>query len=142
MGMLDFLKDIQLEAVEDSPKASGLTKKQRRPEDDVLAIRIWKDGSVYPSKKLVDTFNLEYPVAAITEEEKENKKVRSYEFPSGTGNGLDVIDSRAWGMYKNDNPKQQFIAVAIVPKSEPKIDLFGSTKYNDKGTPLSSVLDQ
>jgi len=143
MGALDFLKDIKIEEITKTSKSTGIVKKQRGPEESQLAIRVWKDGSVYPSKALVEKFGLEYQNAIITEEVKEgDKKVRKFSYPDGPGNGLDIIDSRAWGQYKNEDPKAQFIAIAIVPKDLPKVDLFANTRYNEDGTPVSSVLDQ
>lgn len=140
--MLDFLKNITLEEVKPSTRTGGGVKKQWNPAEDFMGIRIWKDGAVFPSKALVDKFNLEYPQATITiipAKEEGGKAKRSYEYPNGTGNALDVIDSRIWPQYKHD---QHFIAIAIVPKDQAKVDLFGSTKYNEDGTPIASVLEQ
>ena len=68
MSILDFLNDVKIEAVPESRKSSAIVKKQRGPEASALAIRVWKDGSVYPSKALVDKFDLQYKPATITKE--------------------------------------------------------------------------
>lgn len=149
MSFLSFLKDTVLEEVAQKAPAVGGPKKQRNPNPLFMGLRIWKDGSIYPSVALVEKFNLEYPVVKLTMEtlpipegSPEGTKAqvkRTYTHEQGIGNGLDCIDSRSWPQYKGD---RHFIAISIVPKNLPKVDIFGSTKYADDGTPISSVLDQ
>lgn len=140
MSVLAFLKGITLEEVAKSERTGGGVKKDRNPAEDFMGIRIWKDGSVFPSAALVKEFNLEYPKATITAGTTSGgKEKKVYEFPNGAGFGFDVIDSRDWIQYKGE---QHFVAVAITAKDEPKVDLFASTKYKEDGTPFATVLEQ
>lgn len=141
-AFFDFLKDVKIEEVPKSTRAAGVSRKQVGPAPSIMALRIWKDGSIYPSKLLVDTYGLEYPKATITENTSEDgKKTKKYDFgEAGPGNGLDVIDSPNWAECKG--AAKPFIAIAVVQKSEPKVDLFANTRYNEDGTPVSSVLEQ
>lgn len=101
--------------------------KVKNPEG--LAIRIMSNGAVYPSKDLVDKFNLEYRSAPIDEEEQ-----KDYD----KGFGFDVVDSLEWEPTKN---LPRVILLGHTSKSNPKVDLFSSTVYNN-GVPRSSVLSQ
>lgn len=66
------------------------------------------------------------PYVAKTEAPKKYK-VSTYEYEGEVaGNGFDVIDSRKWAGYKGDG---HMLFIAPVAKDEPKVDLFGSTKY-------------
>lgn len=123
--MLDFLLEATIEDVAEvkTRGASGL-RKQRNPEG--LAIRVFRDGSVYPSQELVDKFNLEYGNKPNGDEK-------------ATGNGFDVIDTALFPTFKAG---KRILIVNPVAKAQPKVDLFGSTTYNEDGTPKSSVLDQ
>jgi hypothetical protein len=97
------------------------TPKTKTPEG--LTLRIFPNGEVYPSADLVNKFNLEYG----------NKDEQAQT------NGIDVIDSSEW------IPTAQFprmIIFGFVPKTEAKIDLFGTCRYNEDGTPKSSVYVQ
>lgn len=148
MSLLSFLKTSKVEDVA-APVRVGTpgVRKQRNPNPAILAIRVWKDGSVYPSQALVAKFDLEYADAKITKETlplKDGETTpgikRTYEFPNGTGNGMDVIDSREWNQYKASG---DMLFVGVLPKNQPKVDLFGQTAYDDAtGKPKSSVLDQ
>lgn len=176
MSVLSFLNTAKVEVVTKRTGGGG-SKKPWNPEPStVLAIRVWKDGSVFPSQALVDKFNLEYRPAKITKGEEvpyseaklqEHKdkvaaalasgndvptdlpkkfKPSTFEFEGGiAGNGFDVIDSRKWNAWKAEG---NMLFIAAVSKDEPKVDLFGSTKYDEPkegteySTPVSSVLDQ
>lgn len=148
-GLLSFLKSGTVEEV--AKAAAGVRSKQRNPNPGIVAIRIFKDGSVFPSKAAVDKFDLEYRSAVISKEaiplkegqvlkEGETQKFRNiYEFPSGTGNGLDVIATKKSTQIKLG---KDVIFVAVTPKGAGKVDLFSSTNYNEDGTPKTSVMDQ
>lgn len=109
---------------------SGLTLvdtgRQRAPKSKLpegLALRIFTNGEVYPSEELVQKFNLEY--GKKDEQEKTN--------------GIDIIDSVEW------IPTAQFprmIIFGFVPKTEAKVDLFGTCRYTEDGLPRSSVYNQ
>ena|SRR5450631_4228051 len=128
--MLDFLKAIKVDDPATMKKRSGGgARKAWNPDgDEILAIRIWKDGSVFPSKKLVEWFGLEY-------RDKES---------ATHGNGLDVFSSASLPIFKSPKP---LLIINVVDKEKPRIDLFGTVGYDgDKGSPtgkpISSVLDQ
>lgn len=139
-NFLSFLNDVLVENVE--PKAPrGGGKKQRNPDADFLGIRIWADGSVYPSLSLVGGFNLEYPAAVISSVATKDGGTKTIPTVVGNpGNGIDVIDVRQWNQATASN--KNFIAVAFSPKDAPKVDLFALTRYDDAGKPLSTVMDQ
>lgn len=201
MGLLAFLNSASVEEVaKPTRKAGGGGGKAKpwNPPDTLLAVRVWSSGAVYPSKALVDRFNLEYHKAKITKGDEvaytpealakffENEgelvehskqtiaqaiadgktelptqyvakteapkkyKVSTYEFEGGVaGNGFDVIDSSKWAGYKSEG---NMLFIAPVAKDEPKVDLFGSTKYEPlvEGqvggetyqAPVSGVYDQ
>lgn len=101
------------------------TGRQRTPKEKNptgLTLRILSNGEVYPSSQLVDHFKLEY---------------------EGKGNdlhfGFDIVDSKEW------NPTEslpRMIMLGVTKKSEAKVDLFASCRYNDSGMPRSSVMTQ
>lgn len=121
----DFLRNVQLSVPETKTKAEkpGRTSVIKNPEG--LTLRVFANGKIYPSQELVDMFNLEYPTKDSI----------------NPNNGLDVFKSTDWGMFPVNAP-QKYIFVAPVSKVSPKIDLFGSVKYNEDGTPVNSVMEQ
>ena len=121
----DFLKNVQLSVPETKTKAEkpGRTAAPKNPEG--LTLRVFANGKIYPSQELVNIFELEYPDKS-----------------DGVPNfGLDVFKSTDWGMFPVNAP-QKYIFIAPVLKDSPKVDLFGSVKYNEDGTPVNSVLEQ
>jgi len=86
-------------------------------------IRVMSNGAVYPSQELVEKYNLEYKSEGARD----------------PGNGIDVIDSADWDKFK-DLPRA--ILMSVVPKNEPKIELFSSCRRTEEGTPMSSVMNQ
>lgn len=159
MSLLSFLKSGTVEVPAEAPKGPGGKAKQWQPNPQMIAVRVWRDGSVFPSQAAIDKFDLEYRKANITQEEiparaevkDENGKVISeakpagsrnkYEFPDGTGNGLDVISSLEWKNF-NSSVEGKMMFVAVTPKSEPKVDLFSTTNYDKTGVPKSTVGEQ
>lgn len=102
---------------------TGRLKSPKTKNPEGLTVRIFTNGSVYPSADLVTKFDLEY-------QDKQN---------SNRGNGLDIIDTAEWSIFKN---QPRMIMFGISSKENPKVDLFASCRYNDDGTPKSSVLTQ
>lgn len=121
----DFLKNVQLSVPETKTKSEkpGRTAVTKNPEG--LTIRVFANGKIYPSQELVNKFDLEYKVYDSILK----------------GFGLDVFKSTDWGMFPVDAP-QKYIFIAPVLKDSPKVDLFGSVKYNEDGTPVNSVMEQ
>lgn len=119
--MFSFLSTLEL-----APVKSAVTRTVSSDNKNPLTadIRVFRNGSVYPSKAAVEQLNLAYTSRGMSQ-----------------GNALDVIDSRDWPQYPATAP-QQAVFIAVIPKSAPKTDLFGFTKYNEDNTPLSDVLTQ
>jgi hypothetical protein len=154
--MLDFLKGIKLEEAPLEPQRKVVAAKDRKPADDFMGIRIWKNGEIYPSVALAAQLNLEYvpvtitmvpvlkdgePVMIIAEDGTQTPKMkRKYDYPDSVGNALDVIDTAVWSQYPKDG--KRLLLVGLAGKLAPKVDLFGSTKYSDDGQPVTSVLTQ
>lgn len=160
MSFLSFLNSAEVEEVAKSTTAKkGGPKKERNPAPALLAIRIWRDGSVYPSQALVDKFDLEFRSGVVSFEDiparaqeleadgitvkvaaREASKKRIVTIQPPVGNGFDVIDTRTWGQWKDKANNMLFISP--VDKDASKVDLFGSTVYDDAGKPRSTVMEQ
>jgi hypothetical protein len=151
MSLLSFLKSSHVEeALPGKQAGTPGVKKQRNPAAAIVAIRLFKDGSIYPSQAARDKFDLEYKKAVITKEkiklkegetEEQQKYRNTYDFPTGTGNGLDLIDSRIWNSFKAAEG-MAMLFTAVVPKSAGKVDMFGSVSYDEEGTPKTTVMEQ
>ena len=108
---------------------------------------------------MIDKFDLEYKPATISFEDvpakaavmeadgitikteaKEAYRKRITTVIPPVGNGFDVIDTREWGQWKM--PEHNMLFIGASSKDAPKIDLFGSTVYDDKGTPSNTVMEQ
>lgn len=155
MSLLGFLKSAKVEEVVAPAKGGGGLRKERTPEG--LTIRLFRNGSVYPSQALVEKFDLEYKVGVPSKVEVKNKVMDSlpagaatevdapksktvFSFEKGQGNGLDVIDSRQWHQFKADG---SLVFVSPVSKDEAKVDLFGIVRRDEvTGVPTESVMDQ
>lgn len=119
--MLDFLKKITVDDPGTMKKVGN--RKAWNPAPEVLALRVWKDGSVFPSEVLVKWFHLDY----------------AKKDAASKGNGLDVFSSAQFPIFKT--PKT-LILLNVVDKEMSKIDLFGTTGYDEDDNPTTSVLDQ
>jgi len=114
-----FLKNTTLNKVEDinSTNTTTSTKKVERNPTNGASLRLFKDGSIYPSQQCVDKYNLEYFNT-------------SSEFGNTTGHyGFDIIDSRKWSQYPQD--AQPVVFIAAVPKKSGLVDLFASAKLEN-----------
>ena len=151
--MLEFLNNIG--ATEIAAKATkSVEKKQRNPEASFMGIRVWKDGSIYPSAALVTKYNLEFTKATVTQEDVTKngviqtddagqplkRKVLSY--PNDTSNGIDIMNSADWTQKQNWGTNPDLILAAISPKKAGKVDLFASCTTEEDGSPKLSVLEQ
>lgn len=88
-----------------------------------LTVRVFADGSIYPSQETVNTFDLQF-------------RNKQEEFQ---GNAFDVVDTAEW---KPMQAYPRMIMFGVTPKSASKVDLFGSTKYQEDGTPKADVMTQ
>lgn len=124
MSGLDFLKKVQLKSNSEVKAPTARTSSAVAKNPEKAHIRIYKNGAVYPSQKLVDKCNLQF-VAKDAEVK---------------GNGFDVFSSKDFLNTKHLDTSVIFIA--MVPKDAGKVDLFNSTKYNEDGSPMADVLTQ
>jgi hypothetical protein len=121
MGFLDLIKKGVAINANPEKETTRRTSKEKNPIFSEL--RIYWDGSIYPSAKAVETWNLEYPSSTAAVK----------------GNGFDVIDSRKFtNTAASTTP---FLMITAIPKNEAKIDIFGSCRY-DGIAPMSSVMTQ
>lgn len=150
---LDFLNNLSAEeVVAPQPK---VVKKDRTPAEDFMGIRLHKDGSVYPSKALVEKYNLEYQKPIITQvpRVKDGQPVlddnqqpildQIKNFDNDNSNGFDIVDSSKWMQVKESwgtNPR--LILAGVTFKRAGKVDLFASCRYDETGKPIGSVLEQ
>lgn len=100
---------------------NGAKKKERNPS--TADIRVFRNGSVYPSMDLVKRFDLDY-------------QAKDSATP---GFGFDVIDSRQWVNLKTEQPA---LFIAPVRRDLGKVDLFGSCTFDTENNPASNVIDQ
>lgn len=130
---LDFLKQIKVDDPATMRKSGGGGHRKAWNPTEGLRIRVWKDGSVFPSEELVKWFDLEY-----REKDALNQ-----------GNALDIFPSKQLPIFKTPN---ELILLNVVGKDKPKTDVFGSVGYvadaeelpegTVVGEPLFSVMDQ
>ena len=152
-ALLGFLNEIKVnEVAATAPRTTS--KKETNPPSTSLCIRVWKDGSIYPSRTLVDQYNLEYPKATVTvidvhnedgslKKDAEGKQVvKRTVVTEGNTNGLDVFTISDWTQLDDASRAHKLVLVGVTPKSMPKVELFSNVKYNDDGTPQNSVMDQ
>jgi hypothetical protein len=128
---LSFLKGITLKSNEEV-KPAFITTKAARPSIDRSPVnadlRVFKDGSIYPSKALVEKFNLEYV-----------GKDHVYAEGESQANGFDIVSSKTFP--NTSHLEASFLLIGVVPKSLPKVDVFGSTTYvSDKDVEKDSTL--
>ena len=119
-----FLNEVEVITPEKETRVN-VAKTDKYPTEGTV-IRVWANGSIFPSQKLVDELFLEYGVTPLV--------------PGSTSNGLDVF---AFSKMPNaPQIAQDCIMISAVAKTAPKVDLFGSCKYDEAGQPKSSVLTQ
>lgn len=110
-----FLKNIEL--VEAKEKATKSKSAVSTVPGEGAHIRLFKNGAMYPSQELVDRMHLEYITKKTILDAEGNMAL-----------AMDVIDSRNSHHYPQD-AEQHVLMVAFVPKSSPKVDVFGSVGY-------------
>lgn len=127
---LSFLKTIKVEEAA-APKRGG--GGARKPWNPLLpfAIRLWKSGAIFPSQQLTERFDLEYRDKPPADKEAAKAHV--------AGIGFDVFASADSKQFTAEQP---LVWISPVEKSQPKVDLFGSTGWDEEGKPLTSVMDQ
>jgi hypothetical protein len=143
--MLDFLTTatvLDVAEIVTVRKSTSGPRKERNPLG--LAIRVFRDGSVYPSQALVDTFNLDYPTAVvsrelISSEGEETKFKLDFKVSGHPGNGFDIIDTDKAPFLSFG---KRILVISPIQRDQPKVDLFAQTSYDETGLPKSNVIDQ
>lgn len=129
MSNLSFLSNITLEPVVKVKTVK--TPKALLPE--TADLRVFASGRIYPSEAFAKKHNLEFGPRI---ELANGKSVPS-------GNGLDIFRGTEWEMIKAQLPAgTDVLFIAVVPKAEAKVDLWGSCRYDENGVPKSSVFTQ
>jgi hypothetical protein len=119
----DFLHTMEVKDIEKAPTSATTVEKTPAPG---AHLRLFADGSIYPSKELVAAHHLEF-------QPKDSVKV---------ANGYDVFVSTDWSQYNNTSPNAvPFVCLALTSKHMDKVDLFSQVRY-EGNTPKSSVLNQ
>lgn len=134
-----------LVAVEPPVIARTRTAGPRKEYNPIEAdIRLWKDGSVYPSQALVDRLGLEFTARTADADGKWTD--------AAGGFGFDVFQTQDYPAIKGNN----MVAIVPVARKEGKLDLFATCNYYTKtdetngdipegakiGDPVVSVMDQ
>lgn len=118
-----FLNKVEVITPEKETRVN-VAKTNKYPTEGTV-IRVWANGNIFPSPELVKKLNLEYGSSVPVQ---------------AGGNGLDVF---AFSKMPNaPQIAQDCIMISAVAKTAPKVDLFGSCKYDEAGQPKSSVLTQ
>ena len=129
---LSFLQDVKLEAVKNVATKSKATVVKLPEHAD---LRLFPNGRVYPSKEFAEAYKLEFMPKEILEGQTEPTAV--------VGNGLEIFSSKDWGMIQGKLPEGvEIIFCAPIPKALPKVDMWASTKYDEKNSPKASVFTQ
>jgi hypothetical protein len=115
MGNYSFLASLKV-----TDPGRIRTPKTKNPEKG-LTLRIFADGTVYPSQELIDKFKLEFRHQADPEQ----------------GNGFDIVDTKFWKPLA-EHPRM--LMFGVTPKAQSKVDLFATTRHHEDGTAKSSVL--
>jgi hypothetical protein len=125
MKGLEFLKKAAIVSIEATKSATARTTvaKNRNPEN--ADIRIFKDGSVYPSAALVAEFDLGYRA-------KEDDG----------GKAFDIFKTADCPHMAEWDAGQKAIFITAVDRKLPKTDMFSGSKYDETGAPKADVLTQ
>lgn len=123
---LEFLKKASLVANEVVKPAIARTVAAKNRNPEVADIRIYKDGSVFPSAALVNEFDLAYRAKDVTPR----------------GQAFDVFSSAEFLNTKHWPAEETVLFITAVDKDQPKTDLFSGSKFDETGAPTADVLTQ
>lgn len=125
MKGLEFLKKASLVANEIVKPAVARTTVAKNRNPETADIRVYKDGSVYPSSALVAEFDLSYRAKDAT-----------------GGQAFDVFKSSDFPNTQSWPEENRVLFIAALDRSEPKTDLFSGSKFDETGSPTANVLTQ
>lgn len=140
---LDFLKQIKIDEslIPQKKTSGGGHRKEWSPTAD-HALRVWKDGSVFPSAGLVERFQLEYAAQPITEATTTvpaTDDAKPEEKWIQPGNALDIFASADFPVFKTPRP---LILANITAKSSGRADVFAQVERDEEGKPKTTVIEQ
>ena len=124
---LSFLKTVVVKEVEAKGKVSRVSLEKYPVEG--ADFRVYKNGRIFPSLAAAAEFKLDFG-PKLGQEEEGAKAVT-------VGNGLDIFSSENWQMMAIE---ETVLFVAVVPRyKNSKIDVYGSTSYEEDGAPKRSI---
>jgi hypothetical protein len=117
MSIFNFLSNQSLASNQVKPAAAVTAARGASKNPTEADIRVFRNGSVYPSLALILADELSY-------------------LPKGSDGlafGYDVVNSKQF--LNTQAWEQAVLFIAKVDKTSPKVDLFGRTTYDADGTP-------
>ena len=131
---LSFLKNVEVKEVAVKAKADRV-KLDKFPIEGA-SFRVYKNGRIFTAPVVAGKYALEFSAkeeVVIPGKDSDGDKIKEV----ATGNGLDIFSSENWQMIATPSP---MLFVAVVPRDgNPKIDIYGSTTYEDDGTAKRSI---
>lgn len=131
---------VKVAELKRTPRAGtgGRTKveKQLAPNEG-YDLRVFENGSVYPTQEIVNKLNLEYKPAYASPSNDHDVSYRGF--------GFDIIDPADCISLKTAveaGMPTGFIILGHTPRVDGKVDIFRSTRYDEQENPKSTVLDQ
>ncbi len=138
MSGLSFLQKVVVKGEMKTSTRAHVVKAPAAGAD----LRVYANGTVYPSEDFVKLFNLEYQpkvVHVFASETAGEEPIKKLKYGENAGNGLDIFESNNYGAIESP---QNFIVLAAVSRKEGKLDLFRGCDYDEAGNPKQSVLVQ
>jgi hypothetical protein len=100
------------------------------------SFRVYKNGRIFTAEAIAEEYSLEFGAKEeiiVPGKDTDTDKTKEVVI----GNGLDIFSSENWQMIATPAP---MLFVAIVPRhGNPKIDVYGSTSYEEDGIPKRSI---
>lgn len=131
---LSFLSNVKPKEVETKKRAPRPTLAKYPVEG--ADFRVYKNGRVFTAPATAEKYALEFvPKVEVDVLDKEGAVTGSRE--TQAGNGLDFFSSEDWQQVSFE---QQILFMAITPRDgNSKIDVYGSTSYDEEGEPKRSI---
>jgi hypothetical protein len=131
---LSFLKNVEVKEVAVKAKAERV-KLDKFPIEGA-SFRVYKNGRIFTAPTVAGEFMLEFGAKEeIIIPGKDSSEDTTKEIT--IGNGLDIFSSENFQMIATPTP---MLFIAIVPRQgNPKIDVYGSTSYDEDGSPKRSI---
>lgn len=131
---LDFLKNVEVKEVVTKAKVSKATLDKFPVEG--ADFRVFSNGRIFTSPATADKYLLHFGAKeTIIIPGKDSSEDKSKDVP--VGNGLDIFSSEDWQQLA---PEETILFIGIVPRDgNGKIDVYGSTSYDDDGEPKRHI---